>query len=89
LVCSQALAATHRSEEAVAQIEQMLDMQIVCGEEDHWNKIVEGVQVCANELLPDHPQRYNRIKNAAVALFPKVAPRVEAIQKQSSACLLM
>lgn len=86
---SQAYFATRRFEEAVVQIENMLDTQIVCAEPDHFDKIVEGVQVVANVLLPDQAARYSRIKNAASALFPSVAARLDAVQKQSGGCAIM
>lgn len=91
VVAAQAAKLLGRPADAVASIERLFEQgsAIKCDEADHFQKIVEAVQIAA-DCLPSLDPKYQRLLEAAKTLFPSLLPQLNAIRKQdqSPGCLL-
>lgn len=82
-VGAQCLKGLRRGPEAVALVCDLFDQPTLKLEEpDHFDKLVEAVQVAADELLPEQAPRYQALVATASTLYPAMAPRFAAVRKQ-------
>lgn len=77
-----------RRPEAVALVQAMLEtpQPLKLNEPDHFDKVVEALQLVANIL--GECQRLSEIKFTAASLFPSIADRINSITKREDGCSL-
>ncbi len=71
--------------DAVALVCELLAVPVVkLDEPDHYEKIIEALQVCANVLLPADAARYTSICDSACSKWPLLLSRLQAVRKQET-----
>jgi hypothetical protein len=58
-------------------------------EPDHFQKILESLQVCANILLPKKRERYEQMRSTAAILWPQLESQLLQLGKQEEPCTVM
>jgi hypothetical protein len=88
-LAAQCLLAVGRKDEAVEKVNAMLDYpDLKLHEPDHFDKVIEAMQVAANVLLPDQGPRFELMRNTACLLFPTLNVRLMAIKKKEAGCVI-
>merc|ERR1711991_258055 len=86
---AQSLFQLKRKDEALQRVSAMLDFNgLKLHEPDHYDKVIDAMQVAANCLLPDQSPRFELMRDTAMVLFPTLEGRLKAIKKKEDGCVL-